>query len=183
VITQTAQFMGINPEALYGAYLSSKEHAAMTADNRPAVYYRPGEGELAHGEEGDELQAFGFTGPDGVTRYSLTARIIQLVPKKVIVLTWKNQAWNLALDPNEVTDMDSMVVLTFQKNPAGAEIQLVQANVPEYKVHIPDTGETGSLHSVVNTHWNLLYWEPMKRYFRRLSMQKRQAPNSGPDRA
>jgi hypothetical protein len=83
----------------------------------------------------------------------------------VIVLTWKNMVWNFALDPSEVTDLDSTVVLTFRKNLAGAEIQLVQANVPDYKVSVPETGEIGSLSSIVNTHWSLLYWEPMRRYF------------------
>jgi hypothetical protein len=47
----------------------------------------------------------------------------------------------------------------------GAEIQMAHINVPEYEVHIPDTGETGPLRAIVNTHWGMLYWEPMKRYF------------------
>lgn len=166
MIAQTIQFDGIRPEALYNAYLSSKDHAAMTADGRRvAVFYRPSEGEVAHGREGDELRAFGFTGPDGKTQFALTATVLRLAPGKVIVLAWKNQAWTFALNPHEVTDLDSTVILTFKENLTGAEIQLVQVNVPEYKVRLPDTGEVGSLHSIVNTHWNLLYWEPMKKYF------------------
>jgi hypothetical protein len=57
------------------------------------------------------------------------------------------------------------VELRFAENVAGAEIQLVQVGVPDYKVHIPPTGETGPLSQIVNTHWNLLYWEPMRGYF------------------
>ena len=125
------------------------------------------DGEVAYGKEGDELRVFGFTGPDGQTQFSLTAKILHLVPGRVIVLTWKNMVWNFALDPSEVTDLDSTVVLTFQKNIAGAEIQLVQVNVPDYKVSVPETGEIGSLSSIVNTHWSLLYWEPMRRYFQK----------------
>jgi uncharacterized protein YndB with AHSA1/START domain len=165
LIAQTAHFTGVSPETLYHAYLSAREHSAMTADRRPAAFFRTGEGEVAHGQEGDVLHAFGFTGPDGQIQFSLTATILQLVPGRVIVLTWKNQAWNCALDQREMTNLDSTVVLTFHRNLAGAEIQLVQANVPEYKVSIPDTGEIGSLCSIVNTHWSLLYWEPMRRYF------------------
>lgn len=75
--------------------------------------------------------------------------------------------WNFALDPNEVTDLDSTVVLTFQKTIAGAEIQLMQVNVPEYTVSVPETGEIGALSSIVNTHWSLLYWEPMRSYFQK----------------
>lgn len=165
LIAQTIQFTEVSPETLYTAYLSSKEHSAMTAGSRPASFFRPGDGEVAYGKEGDELRAFGFSGPDGQTQFSLTAKILQLVPGRVIVLTWKNMVWNFALDPSKITDLDSTVVLTFRKNIAGAEIQLVQVNVPDYKVSIPETGEIGSLSSIVNTHWNLLYWEPMRRYF------------------
>ncbi|MGH2497844.1 MAG: SRPBCC domain-containing protein [Ktedonobacteraceae bacterium] len=169
MIAQTAHFPGVSPETLYNAYLSSREHSAMTAGSRPASFFRPGEGAVAHGKEGDELCAFDFTGPDGQTQFSLTAKVLQLVPEKLIVLTWKNIVWNLALDPGEVTDLDSTVVLTFQKNIAGAEIQLVQVNVPDYKVSVPETGEIGSLSSIVNTHWSLLYWEPMRKYFQKRS--------------
>jgi len=167
MIAQTVQFTGISPETLYTAYLSSREHSAMTAGSRPAFFSRPPVGEVAQGQEGDELRAFGFTGPDGQPQFSLHARILQLVPGKLIVLTWKNMVWNYALDPSEITDLDSTVVLTFKKNLAGAEIQLVQANVPDYKVNVPETGEIGALSSIVNTHWSLLYWEPMRAYFQK----------------
>jgi hypothetical protein len=166
MIAQTAHFPGVSPETLYNAYLSSQEHSAMTAGSRPASFFWPGEGEVAHGREGDELRAFGFTASDGQAQFSLTAKILQLVPGKLIVLTWKNIVWNFALDPGEVTDLDSTVVLTFRKTIAGAEIQLVQVNVPDYKVSVPETGGIGSLSSIVNTHWSLLYWEPMRRYFK-----------------
>jgi hypothetical protein len=165
MIAQTIQFMGVSPEALYNAYLSSREHSAMTAGSRPACFLRHSEGEVAYGQEGDELRAFGFTDADGQAQFSLTAKILQLVPGKVIVLTWKNMVWNFALDPSEITDLDSTVILTFRKNFAGAEIQLVQVNIPDYKVSVPETGEIGSLSSIVNTHWSILYWEPMKSYF------------------
>ncbi len=42
MIAQTAHFPGVSPEALYTAYLSSKEHSAMTAGSRPASFFRPG---------------------------------------------------------------------------------------------------------------------------------------------
>jgi hypothetical protein len=165
-ISQTVQFVGVPPEMLYNAYLSSKDHADMTANGRrPANFYRRSAGDVAHGVVGDELRAFGSSGPDGKVQYGLTAKVLSLVPGKVIVLSWKTFAWNLALDRGDVTDLESTVVLTFKKNTAGSEIQLVQVNVPDYKVKIPDTGEVGPLSAIVNTHWNLLYWEPMKKHF------------------
>ena len=94
----------------------------------------------------------------------MTAKILQLVPGRVITLAWKTLPWTFAVNPNDVTDLGSTVVLTFQQNMVGAEIQLVQANVPDYKVAIPETGEIGTLSAIVNTHWSLLYWEPMRRY-------------------
>jgi len=40
-LNQTIQFMGTTPETLYAAFLSAKEHGAMTADGtRPATFYR-----------------------------------------------------------------------------------------------------------------------------------------------
>jgi hypothetical protein len=167
MIAQTAHFPGISPETLYTAYLSSREHSAMTAGSRPACYFRPEVGEVTSGQEGDELHAFGEAAPDRQPHFSLHARILQLVPGTLIVLAWKNMVWNYALDPSEITDLDSTAVLTFKQNLAGAEIQLVQANVPDYKVRVPETGEIGALSSIVNTHWNLLYWEPMRAYFQK----------------
>jgi hypothetical protein len=48
----------------------------------------------------------------------ITAQISQASSGEVctlIVLAWKNMVWNYALDPNEITDLDSTVVLTFKK--------------------------------------------------------------------
>jgi hypothetical protein len=165
LIAQTAHFPGVSPETLYNAYLSAKDHSAMIAGSLGAVYLRPGEGAVAQGKVGDILRAFAAPGPDGETQYSVNARILELVPGRLIVMAWKNRVWNEALDPSEVTDLDSTLVLTFKKNLAGAEIQLVQANVPDYKVRIAEAGEEGPLSAIVNTHWNLLYWEPMRKYF------------------
>lgn len=167
MIVQTAQFTGANPDTLYDAYLSSATHSAMTAGARPATFRRPGHGDVPDGNEGDELVAFGAQSEDGDTIYSLSARILRLVPKRLIVLSWRNMAWDQALDPDEITDLASTVELTFVANFAGAEVRLVQGNVPSYRVHIPDTGEVGPLEQIVNTHWSVLYWDPMRRYFNR----------------
>jgi hypothetical protein len=77
------------------------------------------------------------------------------------------------------------VVLGFHKNIAGAEMRLVQAEVPEHRVRLPllideiadmeraeraaaqlaPGGEVGSLRELVSTHWSLIYWEPMNPHF------------------
>ena len=169
-IEQTVQFKGVSQETLYNAYRSSKEHTAMTADGRrAATFYRPSKGDVDHGEVGDELRAFGSSKPGEKVQYGLTAKVLNLVPAKVIVLSWKTFGWNMALDPSDVTDLESTVVLTFRRNAAGTEVQLVQVNVPDYKVKLPATGEVGPLSAIVNTHWNLLYWDPMRKYFQKAS--------------
>ena len=166
MLAQTVQFVGMTPGALYDAYLSSKDHAAMVGDGKViATFHRPDVGDVDKGEEGDELRAWGFTASDGTTQYYLISTILKLVPGKLIVSSWRNAAWNLATTPNNITDLESTLILTFKKNIAGAEIQMVHVNVPDYEVYIPETGETEPLTTIVNTHWGLQYWEPMKRYF------------------
>jgi hypothetical protein len=167
MIVQTAQFTGTDPDTLYDAYLSSATHSAMTAGARPATFRRPGHGDVPYGNEGDELVAFGAQSEDGDIIYSLSARILRLAPKRLIVLSWRNMAWDQALDPDETSDLASTVELTFAANFAGAEVRLIQGNVPGYRVRIPDTGEVGPLEQIVNTHWSVLYWDPMRKYFNR----------------
>jgi hypothetical protein len=165
MISQTVQFMGGNARLLYDAYLSAAEHAAMTVDGTQAATFRRGSQDIAKGGVGDELRAFGMPGTDEKIVYSLHATVLQLVADRLIVLSWRNKAWDCAIDPRDVSDLPSTVVLTFRDNFAGAEIGLNQVNVPDYKVKIPDTGEVGPLSQIVNTHWSLLYWEPMRHYF------------------
>jgi uncharacterized protein YndB with AHSA1/START domain len=164
-ITQVAEFPGLTPQQLYDAFLSSKDHAAFTGF--PATYYRPSsKSDVAVGQEGDELHAFGMNGPDGKLHYIIDARLIHLVPGQEIVTTWKASLWNL---PTDGTVPDCVLVLTFHKTQAGAEIRLVQVNVPDF----PDladakaaaSGMAGTETDEVNTNWYFRYWEPMRKFF------------------
>ena len=165
MISQTVQFMGCSAHRLYEAYMSSAGHTAMTVDGSQAATFRRAGEDVASGAVGDELLAFGQRGSGGETVYSLHATVLELVDDRLAVLSWRNKAWDCAVDPSDTTDLSSTVVLTFRDNLAGAEIRLDQTNVPDYKVMIPDTGEVGPLSQIVNTHWSLLYWEPMRHYF------------------
>ena len=187
MIAQTAVFVGLTPHELFESFLSASAHAAMTADGiRPAAFLRGPEGAMVpRGEEGDELRAVGVHCADGKTLFAVEAKLLKVVPDRTIVLAWKSIAWRLAVDRGEVTDSPSIAILTFKKNIAGAEIGLVQTEVPEYRVRIPlmldelgdmdcatraaaqlaPGGEVGPLQTLVNTHWSLIYWEPMKHYF------------------
>jgi uncharacterized protein YndB with AHSA1/START domain len=165
MISQTAHFPGLTPERLYHAFLSAEDHAAMTADGRQHVSYQRPDGQPADDPQaGDQLLAFGQPADGGAVEYRLTARLLDLVPGERIVMAWRSAAWDAAT--GAATDpATSVVVLRFASNMAGAEIRLDQTGVPVYEVQLPDTGERGPLETIVNTHWNLLYWEPMRQYF------------------
>jgi hypothetical protein len=166
MISQITQFMGATAHALYTAYMSSAEHSAMTLDGTyAATFRRPGEGDVASGRPGDQLLAIGARRPDGEPQYAVDARILELVPDRLIVHSWKNKDWPLAVDQTEATDLPSTLVLTFRDNFMGAELQLDQINIPNYNVSIAETGEVGPLSEIVNRHWNIVYWDPMRRYF------------------
>jgi len=167
-LSQTVQFNGSSAEALYRAYLSSAQHAARTVDGTYAATYRQRGDDVDTGAVGDELWVVGPAAEDGNVQYSVSARVLELVPDLLIVLSWKNKAWDLAVEPSEVTDLPSTLVLTFTGNFMGAEIHLSQTNIPNYRVQIPETGEVGPLSEIVDRHWNILYWDPMRRYFANL---------------
>ena len=187
MIAQTAVFVGVRPVDLYDAFVTPAVHSAMTADGaRPAVVLRGADGvPVQRAEAGDRLRAVGIQREDGGFEYAVDATVLRAVPGQQLVLAWKNIAWRLAVDPREASDAPSIVVLGFHPNVAGAEIRLLQAEVPEYRVRLPlvidelaeieraeraaqqlaPGGEVGPLRELVNTHWSLVYWEPMKHYF------------------
>jgi hypothetical protein len=164
MISQTAHFPGLTPERLYHAFLSAKDHAAMTAGRQQAVYQRPDGSPTDGPGAGDRLLAFGQPASDGAVEYRLTASLLELVPSERIVMAWRNAAWDATVSATPATTT-SVAVLRFAANVAGAEIRLDHIGVPVYDVYLPDTGERGPLESIVNTHWSLLYWEPMRQYF------------------
>jgi uncharacterized protein YndB with AHSA1/START domain len=160
-VLQTAEFPGLTPQRLYDAYLSSKEHAAMTG--MPASWYRPATGkDVAVGQVGDEFHGFGVTGSDGKLHYLIGGKLLDLVPGREIVMIWKATAWGLPAG-----SPDCILTLTFAETPSGAEIRLVQANVPDFPGDDAKAaaGEVETETDHVNTNWYFRYWEPMRKYF------------------
>lgn len=160
-VIQTAEFPGLTPQQLYDAYLSSKDHAAMTGF--PATWHRPStDKDVATGQAGDEFRGFGMTGSDGKFHYLIGGTLLDLVPGREIVMTWKALAWG----PRS-GEPDCILTLTFAKTPGGAEIRLVQVNVPDFPGDDAKaaTGELETETEAVNTNWYFRYWEPMRKYF------------------
>ncbi len=164
-IQQTIEFPGIAPQAVYDAYLSSQGHSDMTG--APATWYRPStKADVAVGQDGDELHAFGMKGQDGKLKYLLGGKVLKLVPGKEIVMTWRPVAWDAQAKSG--TDLECILILTLKKTFAGTELQLVQANIPEYvdTDEMDNTsGEVSTETAAVNTHWYFRYWAPMQKYF------------------
>jgi len=164
-LDQTIQFPGVEPQAVYDAYLTAKSHAAMTGF--PAAFYRPStKTEVAMAGEGDEFRGFGVPGKDGKLQYLIGGRILHLVPGREIVMTWRAAMWDEHAQPGETTP-DCILILTLKKSYGGTELQLVQVNVPEYPGLDASaaSGQYVSEASAVNTNWYFRYWAPMQKYF------------------
>ena len=76
-------------------------------------------------------------------------------------MTWRAAMWDLPAGAP-----DCILTLTFAKVPGGAEIRLVQVNVPDFPGDGADaTGAPETETDHVNTNWYFRYWEPMRKYF------------------
>lgn len=176
-ISQTAHFPNkegkadITPELLYNFYLNGETHAAITgfpvkihsADNKMK--------EIAG--VGDIMDAFCFT----EDQCGLKIKVLELQPGATpndvhtIVLSWWSFGWMQAVDKQDLSGPmgghESIIVLTYRKTKDGAQIELTQVNVPDYKVTInsPDgSSETGPLSRIVNSHWSTLYWDKYRKH-------------------
>jgi len=109
-------------------YLDPGEHAGFTG--KPAT---------VSAVAGSSFSAF-----DGV----ITGTILQVVPKRLIVQSWRSPHWGPA-------DLDSTLVLTFLTDIDGARIELTQVNVV-------DADFAGVSHG-----WEQYYWAPWREYLRR----------------
>ncbi len=141
---QTAEFDNVSPKRLYQIYMSSREHSAFTGF--PAEVQKP--------QNGGKFVAFDGAAPGGAA--GITGHILFVDegthdPNTFVVI----QTWRGFHDGP--TDVDSTLTLTFRKpapgmNDSGAEIELVQANVPDATLR------------VVDTSWNVRYWQPLRAY-------------------
>lgn len=128
-IEQEVEFENVTPQDLFDTYLDSQKHGA--AIGATAAIQR---------EVGGEFRAFGDNG--------LKGRILELVPGRRIVQSWRGQPWT-------ANDLDSIVVLTFHETPKGARIDLVHANIPEHAQQM-----------VNEKAWDDRYWQPWRAYLK-----------------
>lgn len=125
---QIAASLPASPARLYDMYLDPLEHAAFT-----------GSPVAIAAEVGASFRAF-----DGV----LSGTILQLVPERLIVQSWRSPHWAEA-------DIDSTLVLSFHPEKEGSRIELVHVNVV-------DSDFAGVSHG-----WEKFYWTPWRAYLDR----------------
>ncbi|MGH8630586.1 MAG: SRPBCC domain-containing protein, partial [Burkholderiales bacterium] len=111
------------PARLYRMYLDQKQHAAII-DASARITPRAG-------------GRFSVWGGD------IHGVILQLVPRRLIVQTWRAKEW-------KKTDVDSTLVLSFHPDRKGGRIELVHVNVP--KKHLAG----------VRQGWRDYYWTPWR---------------------
>ncbi|MEO1223611.1 MAG: hypothetical protein AAFX92_05240 [Pseudomonadota bacterium] len=167
-LSQTQHFAGASAQSLFDLYMTASGQEAITG--LPASYLTVDGEQVERGEIGDQLLAFCFQ-PE---QCGLHARVLDVEASDgvyTVVMAWWNFGWVSAADPAVYTvdqrgALDSTLVLTFRDTATGAQIELVQVNVPDYQVSIPSpdgTVEEGPLSQIVNTHWNTLYWDGVRR--------------------
>ena len=125
---QLAASLPASPERLFDMYLDPVEHAAFTGSSVTIA-----------AEPGARFGAFNDV---------LTGTILQVVPKRLIVQSWRSPQW-------AATDIDSTLILTFVAEGDGARIELTQVNVVD-----PDFAG-------VSQGWEKYYWTPWREYLAR----------------
>jgi activator of HSP90 ATPase len=112
-------------DELFDSYLDPRRHAAIT-----------GQAVRIAAAPGSEFSAF-----DGM----LSGRIVAVVPKRLIVQTWRSGKWTKM-------DADSVLVLTFSGDRAYGQIDLVHVNVADHDFEDVSDG------------WEKYYWTPWRRF-------------------
>ncbi len=128
-IQQKATFRA-SPETLFDLYLSSRKHSAATGAE--AMMSRKVGGK--------------FTAHNG----HLHGRNLAIVPKRLIVQSWRGSDW-------KKRDLDSILVLVFSRVRGGGRISMVHMNVPDAHA------------SSIKRGWGEYYWKRWKAYLRRRS--------------
>ena len=167
-LAQTIHFANASADSLFELYSTSQGHSEIIGV--PAQFTDASGDAVERAIVGGGLDAFCFE-PDAC---ALKARILDMSSNDsahVITMAWWNFGWVSAVDPANYSLADrgapeSILVLTFRDTLRGAQIELVQVNVPDYRVLIPSpdgSEEVGPLSAIVNTHWNTLYWDGIRR--------------------
>ncbi len=122
----------VPPERLYRLYLNAREHAAACGGWGKAKINPRAGGRM-------EMAPY------------IKGKFLLLVPGRMIVQTWRGADW-------KKSDLDSVLVLTFQGIRGGSRLAMVHANVPDARAR--------SIGSITGG-WHGHYWRPWKAYLKK----------------
>lgn len=122
-IQYTINFAGSSPDELFEIFMDSEKHSELISA-KAAIGRATGDS---------------FTLFDGAVK----GRNLLIAPRRLTVQAWRGSVWDDG-------DLDSIVIMTFNKLPGGAQIQLVHSVLPEQ----------------FQERWHELYWEPLRRYLK-----------------
>ena len=122
----------VPPERLYRLYLSAREHEAACGGWGKAQI---------RARVGDRM---------AMTPY-IRGRMLALVPGRMIVQTWRGADW-------KTPDLDSVLILTFERVGTGSRLTMVHANVPDHKAKSIGSRTDG---------WHKHYWNPWRAYLKK----------------
>ena len=124
-ILQTVIFKNTTPETLYDIYMDSKKHGKATG----------GTAKISS-KIGSSYSTW-----DGY----INGRTLHLIKGKMIVQSWRSNDFKTG-------DVDSVLILSFEKKGNDALVNMVHANVPD------------SEYAGLKSGWNDFYWKPWKKY-------------------
>ncbi len=124
-ILQTVVFKNTTSETLYDIYMDSKKHSKATGGTAK-IFTKIGSP---------------YSAWDGY----INGKTFQLVKGKMIVQSWRSSDF-------KSSDLDSTLILSFEKKGNDAIVSMVHANVPDHK------------YTSLKSGWNDFYWKPWKKY-------------------
>ena len=124
---QQVVVLPVSPDRLFDMYLDPAKHAAFTS--APVTI---------GSQAGLPFRAF---------NNMLLGTILQVVPKRLIVQSWRSGHW-------KAEDIDSTLILTFWPDEDSGRIELVHVNVPDHDFEGVSEG------------WEKYYWSPWRAYLK-----------------
>jgi activator of HSP90 ATPase len=124
-ILQTVVFKNTIPETLYDIYMDAKKHSKATGSDAKI----------------SSKIGSAFCAWDGY----IIGITLQLQKGQMIVQSWRSLDF-------KSNDLDSTLILQFEKKGKDALLRMVHANVPDHQ------------YAGVKSGWNDYYWKPWKKY-------------------
>ncbi len=125
-ICETVVFKNTTSETLYHIYMDAKKHSKAIGGGAVNISTKIGSS---------------YSAWDGY----ITGKTLQLIKGKIIVQSWRSSDF-------KENDLDSTLILWFEKKGNDAIVNMAHANVPDHQYHAVKEG------------WGDFYWKPWRKY-------------------